>query len=269
MKKTKFLLIIWIFSQSSFSIRQWKNMIPNYSFENAVTIQKDVLCRNNGGISQLKMLRRKTHYLNNCINKNYRTIKEEKDSVKSLENKTTFHGVFIRISNYPLIYSLGYEYEIRKNKNAFGIDVGTAINGFNNPPSGYRYVNLYMGFSPFYEYGKRWGFRVGLQIGATINPICFTDKLRYTPPADRPNRSKTWEMINIGVFYRTHNEKWKLMLSVYSGHFITFRKRLIYPTTPTPYQTGFINVKNTWENYFNLIPSPGLTVKYNFKITSK
>ncbi len=33
MKKTRFLLIIWIFSQSSFSIGQWKNMIPNYSFE--------------------------------------------------------------------------------------------------------------------------------------------------------------------------------------------------------------------------------------------
>lgn len=249
---------------------QWVNLVSNYSFEKNDLNTIDIQNYNNNFISHaLGYLQNKKYDTinNKNVNHIYPKSEDKEDSSQSLENRIISNGVFIRLSGYPFYYSLGYEYEIRKNKNAFGVDVGTAVNVFDNHPSGYRYLNLYLGFSPFYEYGKRWGFRVGLQTGATINPIGFSDKLYYTAPADRPYTAKIWEMLNIGTFYRTKNEKWKFMLSVYSGYVALLRKEIDSPTVPTIFE-GF-QTKNRWDYGFIPIPFPGITVMYNFKLTTK
>ena len=172
-----------------------------------------------------------------------------------LQDITTTHGIYVEgVGRYIGYYSLGYEWVRIKNKNGLGLGIGTTANPRINFPSGRRYVNFYLGFSAFYEYGRNWGFRVGINEGINYNPITSTNKLNNAVPPDWPYIMQQTNSLFIGGFYRTKNLRWQFILT--ANTYYAFIQ-----------QQSFYNEKK-WYGYF--IPFQlGLTIKYNFKIKEK
>ena len=187
--------------------------------------------------------------------------------IDSLENiNLVTHGVYATALTYPYYSTIGYEYTHIRNRNTLGLDIATAFfNVYNNAPSGRKYLNLFLGFAPFYEYGKHWGFRIGFQLGASVNPITYTNKMINIVPQDRPDMFELTNSLSMGVFLRTKNYRWQFTLSATSGYFIGLRKGISNISLWKPELEK--NTYKYWATGFYAIPLPSLTVKYNFKIS--
>ena len=188
---------------------------------------------------------------------NNAVFSQKADTTKIVDTtlKTTTHGVYAEaMGKNTAYYSIGYEYVINKKRNSFGIIAGTALNPSNIPTIRKKNLNVYFGVSPFYEFGKSWGFRVGLNLGMAFNPISYTNKLNYVIPPDRPYLLKLLPSVYTGAFYRTKNYRWQFILSLYSYYLIYLQKDYY--------------LHKFWAGEFLPI-APALSVKYNFKVSQK
>lgn len=182
---------------------------------------------------------------------NYNPIKDaainnDVDTSLNKTKKIIMQGVYLEGLGKNGYYSLGYEYQILKRIHSFGIGGGLSYRRINGP--GIKYSNFSINISPFYEYGKSFGIRLGFNAGISLNPIVFSNKLDYLHYADKPPIYLINPAVEVGFFYRTPNNRFQFTLSGY----------LFY-----------INHHYTERNYWSLQPWLGLTIKYNFKITTK
>lgn len=192
--------------------------------------------------------------------------KRGKDSLENINLIT--HCVYATAFTFPRYCTIGYEFAHIRNRNTLGLDIATAFfNVSKNRPSGIKYLNLYLGFAPFYEYGKRWGFRIALQLGVSLNPSTYSNKFINLVPVDRPDMFEVINSLSMGVFLRTKNYRWQFSLSATTGYYLGLRKGV---STMSYWKPGL--EKNTykyWTTGFYVIPLPSLTVKYNFKISQR
>lgn len=179
-------------------------------------------------------------------------LKEENNLEDSLE-KIQMHGISIEIVGKNLYYyNTGYEFISRKNNNSFGFS--TNLSYHPGKAYGYNgrvlYSNLFFGGSFIYEFGKKWGFRSSLNLGASIIPEMYSDKFDRAQvlPVDDPNYYSLLPAIGVGPFYRTKNYRWQFTPQFY----------LFYVITKGSSFKGDYYTKT-------FVPWFGINVKYNFK----
>lgn len=181
------------------------------------------------------------------VNENSSLSFEEipKDGHKdTLANETkSLHGIYLEILGKNGYYSLGYEYQILKKKHSFGIGSGLSYRIIPGP--GIKYSNFSINISPFYEFGRDFGVRFGLNAGISVNPVMFSDDLDYLVYANKPPVYILIPSMEVGAFYRTKKKRFQFTLSAYAVYFYSHYVE---------------------RNAGRMRPWFGASIKYNFKI---
>ena len=158
-------------------------------------------------------------------------------------NKIITQGVYLEGLGKNGYYSLGYEYQILKRRHSFGFGSGISYRRIRGP--GIKYSNFSINISPFYELGRKFGVRFGLNAGISVNPVMFSNDLDYLVYANKPPVYILTPSMEVGVFYRTPNNRFQFTVSAYAVYF------------------HFHYVER---NAGRITPWFGVSIKYNFKI---
>ena len=233
MKKVVFIALLiyggYFFLFAQINDPNWKNLIPNYSFE-----EHDF----SNGINDKR---------NDDENKNHEKINPihlVKNDDSLIEENT--HGVYLELLGRNGVYSIGYEYTYKIKKNSFGVAVGSAVYRHSSPSK--DFLNYNLNLTPFYEYGGNVGIRSGMNLSFGINPIMFTNKLDDLYDADKPPVYTIMPSNSLGLFFNTKNRKYHYLINGYLLYRIS-----IYDNRKTA----------------EILPWLGLTFKYNFKTDVK
>lgn len=204
--------------------------------------------RNNESSCQVRTNNIEEHYgFTNPHNK-YHSKKDIDDSTSSINKNIRLHGVFLEVFGKELLYSIGYEHQQIYRKHSFGWGVGTSMlrNKVPDYPIGFIKFNQFsLSGHVFYEYGQNWGVRTGLNINGKVNPIMFSGELNHIQYSDKPPIYLLLPSNEIGVFYRTKDNKFHFRLNA----------SLMY-----------IYSRYEEREAFRIQPWFGISIKYNFKI---
>lgn len=135
-----------------------------------------------------------------------------KDSLITKTKKK--NGIYIEVLGKEIFYSIGYEFQSITGKNAFGWGIGTSFLRTNVLGS-IQYNQFSLSPFVFYEYGKRYGFRLGVNFNGKINPIMYSNKLNDVIPPDKPAYYNLIPSFSSGLFYRTQNKKLQFTVNAY------------------------------------------------------
>lgn len=154
-------------------------------------------------------------------------------------SKMKSHGIYLELLGRNGIYSLGYEVE---GNHGVGLGIGTSI--YQHSAPGVKFLNYNFNVSPFYDFGENIGIRVGFNTSVSMNPVTFTSDLDFLNPADKPPIYRITPANSLGVYYKTKNQKYQILVSSYLLYEIS-----IYEN----------------HNRSQILPWFGLQLKYNFK----